>query len=205
MSIYATEGPGDYAPQERDLAAHPRAAALWAKSPAEPYPDVAIRQMYPPRVNDSLAAMTFQYFGWEESGLPEAYVQEFNRHLDGIGVMSQFVADLLRDSGVVVPIEVVGVGVHRPERGPVDDLPELAGARGFRFLHISAAFPRKGVDLLLRAYFDAFTGADDVSLVLKTYPNPHNEVESDLRHVTASSTPIRQTFAGSIATFRQNR
>src|SRR5262249_3233867 len=96
VSIYATEGPGDYAPQERDLAVHPRAAALWAKSPAEPFPAVAIRQMYPPRVNDSPAAMTFQYFGWEESGLPESYVQEFNRHLDGIGVMSQFVADLLR-------------------------------------------------------------------------------------------------------------
>ena len=149
LSIYATEGPGDYVPSAENLAVHPEAAELYALSPSEPYPDVVVRQMYPPRVDDSPGAMTFQYFGWEESRLPRPYVDEFNRHLDGIGVMSQFVADLLRDSGVVVPIEVVGVGVRAPVHGATDSVRQLDDVRSFRFLHVSAAFPRKGVDVLL--------------------------------------------------------
>ncbi len=180
VSIFATEGPGDYIPTERDLSLHAHAARLYAASSTQPYPDIVIRQMYPPRVDDSPGAMTFQYFGWEESRLPREYVHDFNRHLDGIGVMSGFVADVLRDSGVVVPIEVVGVGVHPPAHGSTECIPELNDLRRFRFLHVSAAFPRKGVDLLLNAYFASFTGDDDVSLILKTYPNPHNVLGEDL-------------------------
>jgi glycosyltransferase involved in cell wall biosynthesis len=89
--------------------------------------------------------------------------------------MSGFVARLLRDSGVTVPVDVTGVGVD-PFEPEAPNLPELKSLRRLRFLHISSAFPRKGVDVLLTAYFDAFSGADDVSLVLKTHPNPHNEV-----------------------------
>jgi len=176
VSIYATEGPGDYEPLAADLARHPEATRLYLKQQHEPNPDVVLRQMYPPRVNDSPGGLTFQYFGWEESRLPALYVQDFNKHLDGIGTMSQFVADVLRDSGVVVPIQVVGVGVRCPRAGIASGRPDLDQLRGTRFLHISSAFPRKGVDVLLRAFFKSFTAADDVSLVIKTFPNPHNSV-----------------------------
>lgn len=180
VSIWATEGPGDYTPHDSDLAQHPRAAELYRLGGNRHYPDVAIRQMFPPRVDDSTAGLTFQYFGWEESLLPPNIVADFNGHLDGIGVMSSYVADVLRDSGVVVPIAVTGVGVHQPDPAAQVSLPELAELRSTRFLHISSAFPRKGVDVLLRAWFEEFTGADDVTLVLKTFPNPHNEVAAHL-------------------------
>jgi glycosyltransferase involved in cell wall biosynthesis len=176
MSIFATEGPGDYLPRDADLERHPAAAALYAKHPTVPFPDVVIRQMYPPRVDDSPGGLTLQYFGWEESRLPPEYVEDFNAHLDGIGAMSSYVCELLRGSGVDVPAVPVGVGVTRPDPDAHVDAPELGELKSFRFLHVSAAFPRKGVDLLLRAYFDAFSGTDDVSLILKTYPNPHNDV-----------------------------
>jgi glycosyltransferase involved in cell wall biosynthesis len=39
--------------------------------------------------------------------------------------------------------------------------------------------------VLLRAYFDVFTDADDVSLVLKTFPNPHNDVAGELARLSA--------------------
>ena len=45
--------------------------------------------------------------------------------------------------------------------------------------------PRKGVDVLLEAYFDAFDDRSDVSLVLKTFPNPHNEVAQLLARLRA--------------------
>ena len=176
VSLHATEGPGDYVPSAHDLARVPAASALYAKSTVVTNPDVVIRQMYPPRVNDSNGATTFQYFGWEESVLPAEYVSEFNQHLTGIGTMSSFVKDVLLQSGVTVPVDVVGVGVRRPDTEHAPQLPELGAVRSHRFLHISSAFPRKGVDLLVRAFFDQFTDDDDVTLVLKTFPNPHNQV-----------------------------
>lgn len=187
VSIFATEGPGDYVPRAEDLAKVPEAAALYEKSANALHPDVVIRQMYPPRVDDSPGGLTFQYFGWEESLLPEGYVANFNRHLAGIGVMSSFVKQVLVDSGVTVPIRVVGVGVRRPQRDGVEPIAELGELRSFRFLSISSAFPRKGVDVLLDAYFEQFTGDDDCTLVLKTFPNPHNDVESLLAQRVASA------------------
>jgi len=190
VSIFATEGPGDYVPDPDDLERVPAAAGLFAKSVGVPNPDVVIRQMYPPRVDDSPGALTFQYFGWEESRLPARYVHDFNQHLDGIGVMSSFVQCVLRDSGVTVPIEVVGVGVRQPDLEHADHVQALDDLRAFRFLHISSAFPRKGVDILLRAYFDSFTADDDVSLILKTFPNPHNEVRALLDELMSQYTNL---------------
>jgi glycosyltransferase involved in cell wall biosynthesis len=175
-SLYATEGPGDYRPKDEDLAAHPRAARLFERSREVPFPDVVIRQMFPPRVIDTPGGITCEYFGWEESRIPQSMVEDFNRYLDGVGVTSTFVRDVLRDSGVDIPVRVVGNGVEAPDTSVKLDTPELGDLRGFTFLHISSAFPRKGVDALLEAYFSAFDGTSDVTLVLKTFPNPHNQV-----------------------------
>jgi glycosyltransferase involved in cell wall biosynthesis len=176
VSIWTTEGPGDYEPSAQSLLDHPVAAALHVRGRSQLFPDVAVRQMYPPRVHDSTAALTFQYFGWEESLIPAKYALDFNRYLTGMGVMSNYVAEVVERSGVTVPVSVAGVGVIEPETGVSWKTPELTGLKSCRFLHISSAFPRKGVDVLLEAYFAEFTGDDEVSLILKTSPNPHNMV-----------------------------
>ena len=185
LSIYATEGPGDYEPDPKDLAVYPAATALFHRSRHVPYPDAVIRQMYPPRVIDSPGGITCEYFGWEESRLPQAMVDDFNRYLAGVGVMSRFVRDVLRDSGVDVPVRVVGIGVVPHDPSAVLSAPELDRLRSFRFLHISSAFPRKGVDVLLKAYFSTFDGSSDVTLILKTFPNPHNDVGPLLERMRA--------------------
>ncbi len=186
VSVYATEGPGDYVPAESDLAKVPEAAALYRRAELVPFPDVVIRQMYPPRVIDTPGGITCEYFGWEESLVPPEMVDDFNRYLDGIGVMSEFVREVLRDSGVTVPICVVGNGVEAPDPSATTSAPEVNSLRGFRFLHVSSAFPRKGVDVLLESYFEAFDGTDDVSLILKTFPNPHNEVGAILERLRST-------------------
>ncbi len=186
VSLYATEGPGDYRPKEEDLAAHPAAARLFERSKEVPFPDVVIRQMFPPRVIDTPGGITCEYFGWEESRIPDSMVEDFNRYLDGVGVTSNFVRDVFRDSGVDIPIRVVGNGVDAPDPAARVDAPELDDLRDFTFLHISSAFPRKGVDVLLEAFFAGFDGRSDVSLVLKTFPNPHNEVGEILRRLRSN-------------------
>jgi len=186
VSIYATEGPGDYVPDPVNLALHPHATELMHRSLDVPYPHVVIRQMWPPRVIDSPGGITIEYFGWEESRIPQDMVDDFNRYLNGVGVMSTFVRDVLRNSGVDIPIRVVGIGVAQHDPSATIDAPQLDQLRKTRFLHISSAFPRKGVDILLDAYFAAFSGADDVTLVLKTFPNPHNEVGPMLHELRSS-------------------
>jgi glycosyltransferase involved in cell wall biosynthesis len=180
LSIYATEGPGDYVPALKDLERSPEAAVLFGRSTSVPYPDIVIRQMWPPRVIDSPGGLTCEYFGWEESRIPQGMVSDFNRYLDGVGVMSSFVRDVLRDSGVNIPIRVVGIGVDPHELGATKRESETRGLRSCTFLHVSSAFPRKGVDVLLGAFFAAFDGDSDVSLVLKTFANRHNDVEAIL-------------------------
>lgn len=180
VSLFSTEGPGDYTPQEKDLADKPLARALWQKSRGINYPSVTIRNMWPPRVADAKGMLNFEYFGWEESRVPPTIVAQFNRYLDGVGAMTAFVKQALLDSGATVPIEVTGVGVELPEDYPLLVPYPLDTTKRFRFLHISSGFPRKGIDVLLKGYFAAFSGADDVTLVIKTFPNPHQRVEAEL-------------------------
>src|SRR5581483_3106462 len=65
-------------------------------------------------------------------------------------------------------VHVVPNGVDldrfRPD-GPAHPLPPAATT----FLYVGGTIWRKGVDLLLAAYADAFTEADDVLLVVKSF------------------------------------
>lgn len=53
--------------------------------------------------------------------------------------------------------------------------------RSLRFLHVSSAFDRKGIDILLSAFFAQFSALDPVELYIKTFPNPHNDVHARLQ------------------------
>lgn len=176
VSIYCTEGPGDYEPKAADLQDKPHAERLWKKSKDTPYPDVTIRNMYPPRVHDANGGLNFQSFAWEESIIPEEYINNFNTYLDGIGTTSDYVTEKLIECGITIPVKTMGNGVELVSNFEELRPYKLQTQKKTRFLHISSAFPRKGVDVLLEGFYKTFTGDDDVCLVLKTFPNPHNNV-----------------------------
>jgi glycosyltransferase involved in cell wall biosynthesis len=94
-------------------------------------------------------------------------------------VVSHHVRDILINNGVNIPIKVVGNGVDHYERlkSKKIEIPES----GYTFLHISSCFYRKGIDVLIRAYFEEFQNNEDVLLVIKTSRNPHNNVEELLK------------------------
>lgn len=184
-SIYCTEGPGDYEPDEKDLKDKPRARALWEKFVDVTNPDITIRNMYPPRVHDVNGGLNFQAFGWEESVIPSKYIDAFNTHLSGIGTTSDYVTEKLIECGLTIPVKTMGNGVELAENYEELPLYPLRTKKKIKFLHISSAFPRKGVDVLLRGYYESFSGADDVCLILKTFPNPHNEVGDLLESLNA--------------------
>ncbi len=142
-------------------------------------PDVALRYCYPPYLDDMRARVrAIHCYGWEETGYPIEFAQGFNRKLDIVLAHTRFVKKALLDNGVSVPIAVIGGGAdHLLSVSPQAPLVTL---KAFTFLHISSCFPRKGVDVLLQAFGQAFRIEDDVSLVIKTFPNPHNDVEAQL-------------------------
>lgn len=182
VALYSTEGPGDYAPNLDWLQDDPQTIELWQRSQQTQYspPEVTLRNLYPPRVTGMSGTLhVMNTYGWEESGFPAEYVDAFNQHLHLVTVMSSYVRKVLVENGVRVPVVPVGVGVDHILRYPVEPVALPEGKR-FRFLHISSCFPRKGVDVLLDAYTSAFTAADDVLLVIKTFPNPHNTIEQQI-------------------------
>lgn len=190
VALYSTEGLGDYAPNLDWLQDDPQTIALWQRSQQtqDSPPEVTLRNLYPPRVTGMSGQFhVMNTYGWEESGFPADYVVAFNQHLHLVTVMSSYVRKVLVENGVRVPVVPVGVGVDHILRYPVEPVSLPEGKR-FRFLHISSCFPRKGVDVLLDAYTSAFTAADDVLLVIKTFPNPHNNIEQQIREVQ-SRTP----------------
>jgi len=188
VALHSTEGPGDFEPSAAFLAAQPLFARLHQACAALPAPaaDVTSRNLYPPRVADLNCRLNLlHHFAWEESGLPPHWVEDFNAHLQGITCLSGHVRKVLVDNGVEIPLAVSGCGVDHWQRIEPDPGFRLE-ARGFRFLHVSSCFPRKGADLLLAAYGQAFTGSDDVSLVIKTFSNPHNDIHRWLASARAA-------------------
>ncbi len=182
VGLFATEGPGDYEPDPVAIRSIPGLEALWKNGIRGSRADVVVRNLYPPRVAGMDGQINMLYFAWEESMLPPDWVQSFNLYLDGLPVLSEFIRKILIDNGVSLPSTAAGCGVDHLLHLEPTPLP-LAVTAGFKFLHISSCFPRKGVDLLLRAFARTFTRGDDVCLVIKTFPNPHNSIHDQVEDI----------------------
>lgn len=186
--LHSTEGPGDFEPSATYLEANSDLAELNARSKIVDNADVSVasRNLYPPRVEDmGFKCNLLHSYAWEETAFPLEWVQNFNKHLNGLTCLSQHVMKTMIDNGISIPTVVSGCGVDHWERiipsasSPLDKLE----TRSFRFLHVSSFFPRKGPNELLEAFGKSFTHDDDVCLVIKTFPNPHNEVHKQLAQV----------------------
>jgi glycosyltransferase involved in cell wall biosynthesis len=147
-------------------------------------PHLLLRTTYPPVTHLATGALNIYHsYAWEESELPVTVVDSFNRDLNLITTNSHFTRDVLVANGVSVPIVTTGLGIDHvghcidPRR---TDSPDAA-RRPFTFLHLSSCFPRKGLDILLEAYASAFTSSHNVLLVIKTFPNPHNNCDTQIQ------------------------
>ena len=182
--LHSTEGPGDFEPSQQFLEQNPNINRLYQKSLDSSYKnaEVTSRNLYPPRVNDMESRLNLlHHYAWEESGFPQEWAAQFNRYLQGITCLSAHIEKILIDNGVTVPLTTSGCGVDHWEKIAPDNSYKINDSSNFRFLHVSSCFPRKGVDVLLQAYGEAFSSSDSVTLIIKTFPNPHNEVHKWLK------------------------
>lgn len=183
VALYSTEGYGDFEPNSNFLSKNPDVDNLWERSNSSVRPFVVTRNLYPPRVLDMKGSINLlNNYGWEESVIPSKFVDDFNESLDGITVTSEYVKKVLIDNGVIAPIKAIGDGVDHICKIKPKKLKRDLGKK-FKFVHISSGFPRKGIDVLLKAYSNAFSKNDDVTLIIKTFPNIHNNVEEQIQKI----------------------
>lgn len=187
VSLRSKEGYGDFEPSSSFLEENDNVNAMYQRGvDSINRPEVVMRNCYPPVLGDMQGCIRLiNSYGWEETGFPQQFVEAFNLKLDLITVVSLFVKKVLRDNGVRIPIAVVGNGVDHllQIKSQAIDPEKIVSWKKYRFLHISSCFPRKGVDVLLKAFGQSFTIHDDVTLIIKTFPNPHNEVEKQLQQL----------------------
>lgn len=142
--------------------------------------EVLISQHYPvlpPQQGWPAAALAL--FAWEESHVPAATIETLTASFSGVIAPSATVAKALIDSGLSIPVAAIGQPSDVEAFIRLGESPRPA-RNGTNFLHVSSCFPRKGVDVLLAAWGEAFTASDNVTLIIKTFPNPHNTVEADV-------------------------
>jgi glycosyltransferase involved in cell wall biosynthesis len=183
VTVLAVAAPGNGISSNGDLSGDPALASLADPHGTTPTPFV-IRSRYPPDLSERRdGALTAVWFMWEDSLIPGGWADRFNRNVDLAIVPSQHVRAVLRASGVAIPIAVVPLGVDPlyGQDAPVPD--DLPTRKRFRFLHVSSGLPRKGCDVLLRAYAAEFSASDDAALVVKTLPQFDHDVAARIRRL----------------------
>ncbi len=147
-----------------DIAADDRPA----RTTAPPRPAaVEVRHQWPPRFDDPGLGRLVLIQPWEFGSIPRDWVEPL-QDVDEVWVPSDFVRDMYVGDGVppdrvhVVP-NGVDLDVYRPA-GPVR---RLAPDDVCVFLFVGGTIYRKGIDVLLAAFEEAFAGRDDVLLVIK--------------------------------------
>lgn len=193
VHLYCERETVDWYPTDAELEAKPDVKNLLLKE--RTITDVAIYNNFPKAITNPHnlknlpGKLKFMYVAWEESIYPSHWVEEINSSLNGVMAASNFTKEILERSGVRVPIYVVPNALDnslldiQTQNYPIDT------KKKFKFLHISTAKQRKGVDVLLKAYFKQFSSADDVTLVIKSFPGPDNEVDRLINELKTENSP----------------
>ncbi len=130
---------------------------------------VTIRHAWPPDWSRPTQGSLIVIQPWEYGVLPQQWVDDA-RNVDEFWVPSEFVRKCYVDSGVRAErVHVVPNGVDTARFHPGAPPLKLSTNRRFKFLFVGGTIHRKGPDVLLRAYLEAFTAQDDVCLVIKDF------------------------------------
>jgi glycosyltransferase involved in cell wall biosynthesis len=92
-------------------------------------------------------------------------------------VSSDAMAELFRNCGVQIPIYAFPQPVDIAEGDKIYEKFNLPGHKGFLFYSMFQWIERKNPRGLLEAYWKAFSGRNDVSLLLKTYRVGYDKIE----------------------------
>lgn len=114
-----------------------------------------------------------QYTPWESDALPDGWVDAFNDNCDEVWTPSPLIAKWYEEAGVKKPIFVYEHGIDHmwtPKRRRRGDK--------LKFLHVGEPAPRKGGQMAMEAFREAFGNRDDVHLTIKAWNKSNIRVYS---------------------------
>lgn len=130
---------------------------------------VTIRHNWPPDWSESAAGLRIHCQPWEYGVLPADWVEQVDK-VDQVWAYTDYVRRVYIDSGVdPAKVKIVPLGIDPDRFTPAAKPMELATRKTFKFLFVGGTIHRKGVDVLLQAFLDAFDIEDDVCLVIKDF------------------------------------
>jgi tetratricopeptide (TPR) repeat protein len=148
-----------------------RWSALSARLHVKPEnPFATIRHYYPPDFTRPTTERLVLIQPWEFGSLPVDWVRGVQSSVDEVWVPSRFVREEYIQSGVSPErVRVVPNGVNTERFHPQVTPMNLPTMKRFKFLFVGGTIFRKGIDILLKSYCNAFTGSDDVTLIIKDF------------------------------------
>ena len=162
-------------------------------APTPHSPEVEVRHQWPPDFTRPAGGRLALIQPWEFGSLPRDWQAALQHDVDEIWVPSAYTREMYLDAGVAPDrVHVVPNGVDLESfhsAGPRAQLPEAA----LRLLFVGGTISRKGIDVLLSAYDTAFTGRDDVLLVVKDLGG-----QSYYRGMTMSDTLRERAASGAL-------
>jgi FkbM family methyltransferase len=131
--------------------------------------DVTVCHAWPPNWQRPKRGALVVIQPWEYGVLPQEWVRKA-KEVDEFWVPSTFVRNSYIKSGINADkVHVVPNGVDPAKFSAHAKPMALSTKRRFKFLFVGGTIHRKGPDLLLKAYLETFTAADDVCLVIKDF------------------------------------
>lgn len=130
---------------------------------------VTVRHQWPPNWSRPAQGKLVVIQPWEYGVLPKSWVAN-EKNVDEFWVPSPLVRSMYLDSGIAPEkVRVVPNGVDLKKFRPGVRPLALPTKKKFKFLFVGGTIFRKGPDILLEAFTQAFTAADDVCLVIKDF------------------------------------
>jgi glycosyltransferase involved in cell wall biosynthesis len=129
-------------------------------------------------------AYHIQYTPWESNELPDGWVDAFNDNCDEVWTPSPLVAQWYKEAGVVKPIFVYEHGIDH-----MWDQKRRRRGDKLRFLHVGEPAPRKGGQMAMEAFRDAFGDRDDVHLTIKAWNHSNVRVYDKRTHKSIQGLP----------------
>jgi len=130
---------------------------------------VTVRHAWPPNWQPPASGAWMLIQPWEYGVLPADWAEKL-KTVDEVWVPSEYVRRVYVDSGVdPQKVKIVPNGVDPEKFNPASPPMKLLTRKTFKFLFVGGTIHRKGPDLLLEAYLNTFTAADDICLVIKDF------------------------------------
>ncbi len=139
-----------------------------ARAPLPHPAHVEVRHQWPPDFTAVGAGRLALIQPWEFGSIPLGWRDAIRESVDEVWVPSEHVRRMYVDDGIDADrVHVVGNGVDLTLLTPEGPQHPLLPTRGVRFLYVGGTIYRKGVDVLVEAFKEAFGGGDAATLVVK--------------------------------------